>query len=666
MFSRRIAFVGLLTLLCAASALWLELRLPASYLQMEYRVRDALTRAGRTAAPNPDLVFLAIDASSVTLDQDLDLNGLFPSAAADAGSRRALELMAHGWPWSREIYRLILQRLLGAGAKVVAFDCLFPKPASGDDAFRAALERFPGQVVIGSNFISPEDVDRTRRVPSTYEPPAETLIPASSRPDDRVGFTNFFSGEDNLVRGAQFRVAFREDANPAANYLSLAARVAAKAGHAGLVPADLAEHLIRFTGPPRRGFAPHSLFEIFVPEYWEHNYRSGELLRDKIVIIGAEGKWQKDEIATAFGQMPGAELHLNALNALLRRDFLGELPLLPRLIMAIFAALAGAAICLTIRSPWLRLLALTGLDLAGPFAALGAYNYAGVYLPALAPLLALNATVLFGLVSDFALEQIEKARLRSTLKARDEFTHMIVHDLRSPLTAVRGYVDALEQMSSVKFTPREEKFIAGAKRGATRLQEMISTLLDVSRLEAGRMPLHLEMHDLTAIVRQAVAPLSALLQGRTLLCQLAPAPVLLRCDAAIIQRVLENLLSNAIKFTKPDGKITVALELDHAVATLVVADDGPGIPTSEHKHVFEKFGQTAGGQAHRHSSGLGLAFCRLALEAHGGAIGLQSEVGKGSTFRFTLPLLPETRLETPGHLTSAPALGARRENVSVV
>src|SRR5205085_7691652 len=87
--------------------------------------------------------------------------------------------------------------------------------------------------------------------------------------------------ENKVVRGAQYRVAFRERENLIATYLSLSARAVAKAGHSRLIPNDIAEHLIRFTGPPRVGFRPRPLFEIFVPEYWEHNYRFGELIRDK-------------------------------------------------------------------------------------------------------------------------------------------------------------------------------------------------------------------------------------------------------------------------------------------------------------------------------------------------------------------------------------------------
>src|SRR5438105_9397003 len=176
MFRRRIVVVLLLAALCAAAATLLDLGAPASYVQTESRVRASIARARRKTPANPDLLFLAIDSDSVTLDETLDLQGLFSSSSTDSGSRRALEIMSKGWPWNREIYAMILERLVGAGAKVVVFDCLFPASAPGDDAFRSALERFQPQAVIGSNFVSPDNVDRSPRIPSSYEPPAETLI----------------------------------------------------------------------------------------------------------------------------------------------------------------------------------------------------------------------------------------------------------------------------------------------------------------------------------------------------------------------------------------------------------------------------------------------------------------------------------------------------------
>ena len=644
----RTLVVLLLATLCAAAAILLDFTSPSYYRQTEFGLRDAIARSGRTTPANPDLLFLAIGSDSVTLDETLDLQGLFSSSSSDPESRRALEIMSKGWPWNREIYAMILERLARAGARVVAFDCLFPASAPGDDAFRVALEQFRSQAVIGSNFVSPDNVERSSRIPSSYEPPAETLIPKAPTQDERVGFTNFFADENGVVRGAQYRVAFREAEDSIATYLSLSARVVTKAGHPKLIPSDLAEHLIRFTGPPRTTFHPRPLFEIFVPEYWEHNYRSGEFVRDKIVVIGAEGKWQKDELLTPFGPMPGAEVHLNVLNAMLHRESLRDLSPFARAVVTILAAILGSALWLSIRSPWPRLLALGGIDVATPFFALWFYNQQNLYLPYLAPFLALNATVFFCLVSDFTFEQIEKARLRSTLQTRDDLTHMIIHDLRRPLSLVTGYVDILGKTASDKLGPDEAECVTGAKRGADDMGDMITTLLDVGRLEAGKMPLRVQDHDLAEIARKAADRFTPVLRGRILRCQMPPEPVIVSCDGDVIRRILENFISNALKFTKSDGTIRINVERTGADVTISVSDNGEGIPRDQHEYIFEKFGQTNSGRRHRHSTGLGLAFCRLAVEAHQGKIGVQSEFGKGSTFWFTLPTRDHSGMDRPG------------------
>src|SRR5947209_1127603 len=225
---RRVLVAILLVGLCAGGASLLDLSSPSYYLQTESRLRDAIARSGRTSPANPNLVFLAIDSDSVSLDETLDVEGLFSSSSSNAESRRALEIMSKGWPWNREIYALILERLVGAGAKVVAFDCLFPGPAPGDDAFRPALERFRPQAVIGSNFVSRENVNRSSKIPSSYDRPTKTLTPKTAIPDERIGFTNFFADENKIVRDAQYKVDFRAPGEPMATYLSLSARVASK------------------------------------------------------------------------------------------------------------------------------------------------------------------------------------------------------------------------------------------------------------------------------------------------------------------------------------------------------------------------------------------------------------------------------------------------------
>ena len=184
--------------------------------------------------------------------------------------------------------------------------------------------------------------------------------------------------------------------------------------------------------------------------------------------------------------------------------------------------------------------------------------------PALPRFLALNSNVLLCLVSDFTFARVEQARLRNTLAKRDDLTHMIVHDLRSPLTIVTGYIDALKRMASAKFTPTEAKYIAQAQRGADNMRDMITTLLDVGRLEAGQMPLRLESHDIGQVAREAADRFSPVLGSRILDCEVPPEPVLISCDADVVRRVLENLISNALKFTKSDGTICVDVEAERS------------------------------------------------------------------------------------------------------
>src|SRR5437762_700670 len=236
--------------------------------------------------------------------------------------------------------------------------------------------------------------------------------------------------------------------------------------------------------------------------------------------------------------MPGAEVHLNVLNSLLHRESVRDLSPFARAVVTILTAILATALWLSIRSPWLRLLALGGIDIATPFFAVWFYNHQNLYLPCLAPLLALNSIVICCLVADFIFGRNEKTRLRSTLQTRDDLTHMIVHDLRSPLTLVTGYVDILEQMASDKLDPDEAECVTGAKRGADDMRDMISTLLDVSRLEAGEMPLQFQDHDVAQIAREAANRFKPVLRARTLRCEMAPTPVLVSCDANIVRRIL--------------------------------------------------------------------------------------------------------------------------------
>src|SRR5438045_9666891 len=208
-------------------------------------------------------------------------------------------------------------------------------------------------------------------------------------------------------------------------------------------------------------------------------------------------------------------------------------------------------------------------------------------------------------------------------------------------------------MSYDKLNPDEAECFTLSKHGAENMCDMITTLLDVGRLEAGEMPLRLQDHDLGQIAREAADRFIPVLRDRTLRCEMSPEPVAVSCDGDMIRRILENLISTELKFTKSDGTIQINVERKGVDVTISVSDNGEGIPRDQHKHIFERFGQTKSARQHRLSTGLGLAFCRLAVEAHQGKIGVQSEPGKGSTFWFTLPTRDQSVVNYAGNTQPA-------------
>ena len=390
---------------------------PFTYVRVRNLYRDALSRLGRKTPPNPDLVFLAIDSNSVGLEADADLRDLYGFKSTDSNEAHALKLMSERWPWSREVYGLVLDRLVRAGAKVVIFDLTFPTATEQDASFRIALDRYKDRVVIGSNFVS----DTSHGFSTLHTSPPETLVPQTVPVDDRVGFVNFWPDADDVVRRAQFRVTSElvqgsAQQQDSAIFLSLAARGLTKAGCANSIPPGLNDRAFRFTAPPREGFPPHSIFEIFVPDYWNHNYASGEYFRGKIVVVGGDGNWQHDEHATPLGSMPGPEIQLNAINAALHGEFIREVS--PGLAAALTALAGAIAIALTLflRSPWHRLVALAMMDGGAAWVALLLFDHASIYVPLVAPMMELNLAVLLGLISDLALERVEKNRVRRTLE----------------------------------------------------------------------------------------------------------------------------------------------------------------------------------------------------------------------------------------------------------
>jgi two-component system, NtrC family, sensor histidine kinase KinB len=234
-------------------------------------------------------------------------------------------------------------------------------------------------------------------------------------------------------------------------------------------------------------------------------------------------------------------------------------------------------------------------------------------------------------------------------RLRDDLTDTLVHDLRNPLTAISGALELLEAAAEVG--PRLQEVVRIARASSERMFGLVTGILDLSRLENGSMPLAPGRLDLATMVGEALALQQPLTGARrvSLVSEVPDALPPAWADPSLVSRVLQNLVGNAVKFLTDGGTVTVAARLDardQSMLEVRVADTGPGIDPGLQPRLFHKF---VSGQQQGHGSGLGLAFCRLAVEAHGGRIWVDSVPGRGAVFAFTLPVAPTD---------SAPATGA--------
>lgn len=239
------------------------------------------------------------------------------------------------------------------------------------------------------------------------------------------------------------------------------------------------------------------------------------------------------------------------------------------------------------------------------------------------------------------LRQVEEQlrRLRDLEALRDSLVHMLVHDLRTPLTGIRMYLELLrEDVRLSRAGDGLRELVEEANTVSERMTGMVNDMLDVSRLEEGAMPVERKPADLVALAREAIKVAGG--QHRINLQLDAPdGGVAVACDPELIRRVIANLVSNAVDFSPDKSTVKVRIRNGGPEARLQVEDQGPGVPSEFQERIFEKFGQAdVKRQRVSHSTGLGLTFCKLAVEAHGGRIGVESEAGQGSTFWFTLPI----------------------------
>jgi signal transduction histidine kinase len=235
-------------------------------------------------------------------------------------------------------------------------------------------------------------------------------------------------------------------------------------------------------------------------------------------------------------------------------------------------------------------------------------------------------------------QEVEREKELNRLKA--DLVNAVSHELRTPLTSIMGYAEFLEDEVAGRLSDDQHEYVAQIQEGTRRLQRLVDDLLDFARLEAGTFTLSLEDSDLGLKIGEAIESMKpqARDKGVTLTAELPDGPCLVRMDPGRVGQVILNLVANAIKFTPGGGHVTVTLTCSPTLVRVAVADTGIGVAPENQARLFEKFYQVSSGtRREKGGAGLGLSIVKALVEAHGGEIGVESKLGEGSTFWFTLP-----------------------------
>jgi len=236
--------------------------------------------------------------------------------------------------------------------------------------------------------------------------------------------------------------------------------------------------------------------------------------------------------------------------------------------------------------------------------------------------------------------QASNRQLAEANRLKSEFLANVSHELRTPLNAIIGFSELLEAEAFGTLTAEQREFINDIHGSGTNLLALINDILDLSKIEAGRMELQIDECEPASIVREAVAMVRLLAsnKGIELAVEIGSEVGVIEADPAKLRQVLWNLLSNAIKFTPEWGSVKVQASRLGAALAFAVADTGIGIAPQDVDRIFDEFYQVDGSYARRYNgTGLGLALVKKFVELHGGTITVSSQLGRGSTFSFIIP-----------------------------
>jgi signal transduction histidine kinase len=240
-----------------------------------------------------------------------------------------------------------------------------------------------------------------------------------------------------------------------------------------------------------------------------------------------------------------------------------------------------------------------------------------------------------------ALVQAERSAseaARAATRAKSEFLAGMSHELRTPLNAVLGFSQLLVEQLGATLTPQQQRYFRNISDAGEHLLELINEVLDLAKVEAGRIEVRPEVIDLAVLVESIVSSTREAARERGVTFDAPSAErVTIRVDASRVRQILYNLLSNAVKFTLPGGRVELRAGVDGRDLEISVTDTGIGIPREKHDRVFGTFERLHEGRLEAAGTGLGLALTKRLVELHGGRIGFTSTEGEGTRFHVRLP-----------------------------
>jgi len=373
---------------------------------LEWKIYDFMHAFAVKTPEDPDVVVLGIDEASLSLED----SSAFPE---DIEESRPLQLMDEVFPWSREVYAHMIERLVEGGAQTVVIDLMFPASSGlhpeGDDVLRRCLEKYRNHVILAADIVA-QGVQHGQS--ESVLLPYDGLIKHGWPVDERIGFVSYWPNNDGVIRETRFHY-LQDPALPERTLHSFTAAILKSQNMGDRVPADTDFHHVRFGDSAN--YEPYSLHEIFIPSIWESNYDSGRKFAGKTIFLGTVARQQQDFHPTPVGKIAGVRIHAHIYAATKAGQLLRGLPPwgAPALIAAA-AALAWLLISLS-RRPLLATTILFSALAFALFSQVMLFNHAALVVHASTPSLAFGLIGICGFTYDLFLERRQKHALKRSV-----------------------------------------------------------------------------------------------------------------------------------------------------------------------------------------------------------------------------------------------------------